>query len=353
MNITKLPSAVQAGFNPILVECLGSIGEVSKITLRVLDSYFNYIDVPLERTLWSGQGSFDISNILNKQLVRKVIQDTDRYFTDTLLAHAAYIISPVNYNFTILNAVKQFGEPTDMSSLQGSFLTQAKVLKKYDGYPLSISVLGFPEETFVNDFEQDEVVIPYRHFNLKINEPTDELVISNQSLYSTLVDNNEDFIVDNGERYIIVKDIKEGTVLSKTLIKGECLYKNPFYVRWVNTTGGYEHFMFFWNQKTSLDLKKVETVQKYYLDSATIDNNTEILNIEASKTITFGASNLTKDEFDLVSGIVLTPYVEFFNTTKQSWERIYQAKVTGNDSTNDTVKSIEFECDFNNILMQV
>lgn len=106
------------------------------------------------------------------------------------------------------------------------------------------------------------------------------------------------------------------------LFEENCLPDFPVYLRWINRLGGYEYWMFSGRKTFRDDVKRGES---YRLgDGQRIDSTATRgeLPPTVDSTISCGAEQLDEDDFRLLKGIFLSPYVEKYNEERGLFERV-------------------------------
>lgn len=135
-----------------------------------------------------------------------------------------------------------------------------------------------------------------------------------------------------------------GTVVTESIViklDNECK-ENPIYLRWLNTLGGYDHFMFHFTNEVVYDTKDLGQFEKTYTNlSAKTINYTR--GKKAIKTIIAGAEGLSQNDYNgIFPDLFLSPNINIVTIggvetpvqiTEGSWSM----------NARDTMHSIEFE----------
>ena len=313
--ITKQPDVVHTAFNPVIFEVQTALSQVA------LDVRIGTEVVALNKEAFNGLAVFDISPILSKAFKDTGMIGNGTYWEDSYLA--------VNYNvklegqkiyFTAVNSVVQAGESSSLVAKQGSFLTKFDRLRFYPGYDRVLSVLGFNEANYFN-FEgesQRAVNISGKVYNFNLKE-SDYIAISNNTGVDEYLTTNDDVVItDNLGNPIVIIRGSAGLTIKRKYIDTCCIPQQPFYVRWVNTLGGRDYWMFSYRQYESNSIaERKEFIP--YADTSEVSSFTKTLSLKGKQAITAGAGNLNSNEHDALKDIIYSPRVEYYNEELMSW----------------------------------
>lgn len=290
----------------------------------------------LEATSYNGVMTFDVSPI-TRAWFNSVLEDVSLnaivvkdgalgvYWLQTKI-DSSNMISGAPYNqFVALNAVSQIGQSQDFISKVGKVLTTKQRLVYYDGYPLDYSILAGAAG----------VVTP--------NGTTEAYNVSRVYVLSGLLqlwdENGTPILTEDGEYiYIYGGDITEGAPIE---IVQRCVPIAPFYVRWINTQGGVDYWMFEWQQTRNIGVGNVDVAQHYVADTATASGNQRVLMLEATNRVQVGASALRKADFEALRMLPLSPLVEWWNEQTQSWVRLTVEEYDMSYGTRQALHDIE------------
>lgn len=108
---------------------------------------------------------------------------------------------------------------------------------------------------------------------------------------------------------------------------------NPFYIRWINQKGGWDTYMFEQHKKYT---QEVDRGDQYVLanprDPYASQTRGELAP-EFKNIVQAGAEQLDENDFNLLKGIALSPFVQRFNDSIGVWQRVL---VNDTDLTWDT-----------------
>lgn len=108
---------------------------------------------------------------------------------------------------------------------------------------------------------------------------------------------------------------------------------NPFYIRWINQKGGWDTYMFEQHKKYT---QEVDRGDQYVLANSRDPYASQTrgeLAPEFKNIVQAGAEQLDENDFNLLKGIALSPFVQRFNDSTGVWQRVL---VNDTDLTWDT-----------------
>lgn len=108
---------------------------------------------------------------------------------------------------------------------------------------------------------------------------------------------------------------------------------NPFYIRWINQKGGWDTYMFEQHKKYT---HEVDRGDQYVLANSGVPYASQTrgeLAPEFKNIVQAGAEQLDENDFNLLKGIALSPFVQRFNDSVGVWQRVL---VNDTDLTWDT-----------------
>lgn len=297
-TITQFPKSIQPAFNPILLKLTTTTVEESATIYVTINSkvytltkeFFNFVIV------------FDLSFLLRKHVSK----------TTPVVAYSINYASNT-YNFFALNAVKQIGESTDMSSIKGKFLTLMPFVRYYEGFTTQIVFYQFTGQNQIQYGSTSSINLPLGITALVATSYSSKITI-------TAVGKSES--IEN--------------VVS-------CVPENPFYVRWINQLGGLDYWMFGKRQGKALSVSNLKEYNPFFEDSASVNTNRKLLSRESSRIVEVGAEMIKDNEFDELIKILLSPDIEYYNGSKWVPISITNQEVTKTTSNAHHSIALEFE----------
>lgn len=109
---------------------------------------------------------------------------------------------------------------------------------------------------------------------------------------------------------------------------------NPFYIRWINQKGGWDTYMFEQHKKYT---QEVDRGDQYVLANSRDPYASQTrgeLAPEFKNIVQAGAEQLDENDFNLLKGIALSPFVQRLNDSTMVWQRVLVVNDT--DLTWDT-----------------
>lgn len=120
---------------------------------------------------------------------------------------------------------------------------------------------------------------------------------------------------------------------------------NPFYIRWINQKGGWDTYMFEQHKKYT---QEVDRGDQYVLANSRNPHASQTrgeLAPEFKNIVQAGAEQLDENDFNLLKGIALSPFVQRFNESKGIWQRVLvdDTDLTWDTKTPRNTVSYEFQ----------
>lgn len=120
---------------------------------------------------------------------------------------------------------------------------------------------------------------------------------------------------------------------------------NPFYIRWINQKGGWDTYMFEQHKKYT---QEVDRGDQYVLANSRDPYASQTrgeLAPEFKNIVQAGAEQLEENDFNLLKGIALSPFVQRFNNSIGAWQRVLvdDTDLTWDTKTPRNTVSYEFQ----------
>ncbi len=343
------------------------------IKFFVLDSKENII-ATLEKQARNSEASFDVAYILQKSIKEKqtllslrdekqnVITQETKAFEDDRNCVKFKIGWQIDDNAKHINNRTFFAvnsKPFDQkqeyitsnqnNTIEGKILTTGKLIK-YEGFPLCItcqSGLGGAQTlptTYYTTQRGIRMVGTLNltkanylaHTNGKITSFGNNIVIkgnNSQITYEGIF--NVELNKTDGNLFRL-----ENNNIFRQIEQKDCTIKNPYYLKWVNLEGGWQHFMFYFNQQLQ-HKKDGQEILKGYKEN-TFDLKRTAIGSEYERTLTIGAENLTKEQFNNLYSLLYSDFVYHYDVEKQQWEKVFIDNQSLTHSTNGTTFEVEF-----------
>lgn len=119
---------------------------------------------------------------------------------------------------------------------------------------------------------------------------------------------------------------------------------HPFYVRWVNTKGGWDYFMFACNQKQTNTLTKNDTYEPYVLYYGRYGVRSSY-NKAATKVVEVSTGTIDRATLESVLECVYSPLVQLYDEATSSWVEIQpktdKQEIMADQPTGEVMMSFE------------
>ena len=191
-TITQFPKSIQPAFNPILLKLTTTSEKSETIYVTINSKVYTLTKASFDNVV-----VFDLSFLLRKHVNK----------TTPVVAYSVNYMSNT-YNFSALNAVKQIGESTDMTSIKGKFLTLMPFVRHYEGFTTQIVFYQFTGQNQVQYSGYPPTDLPFGI--------TTALVPTSSASKITII------AAGNSESIECINS---------------CVPESPFYVRWINQIG--------------------------------------------------------------------------------------------------------------------
>lgn len=119
------------------------------------------------------------------------------------------------------------------------------------------------------------------------------------------------------------------------------LPENPFYVRWINRLSGYDNWMFGYRQFATKAVINQQSFAPSITDQQT-QTPREVYALSGLETVRVGAQGLSQTEYDVLSNLIYSPKIEWFNEESQSWIRLSVAGSNIERDNRNILSEVEF-----------
>lgn len=316
---------VHTAFNPAIIIGSPSTGETGdgELTVNIGDDEITKI-----KEYFNGQAVFDLSSLLKKKIVDQVIEvdaslntsSINKVYIDKMLFvkyHTeadAYATVWDNGTRCALNAVAQIGESSDKTGLIYKILNRFSEIKLYDGYPQNIyglTGIGGAEFRFIT-FD----TITKGKTTQPISVISSPLVFDDDPFIPKTVEFWNNGVKTDERKVIRITDFCQiSTGINETIPN------HPFYIRWINVLGGRDHWMFTKrNEQKKSEI--TESFKPYIQDQEQAGTFEETIAGNGGKAIVAGSGHITREDYEVLSDIVYSPKIEWYNETFQKWVQV-------------------------------
>lgn len=202
-------------------------------------------------------------------------------------------------------------------------------VKKYPGYPYYVTL-------FPRGFLGSPNVVTSIDVRVKLHEDVEKQFNISTQLNIPLVYEFEDADASEDEADYVKLRPSAGEYSSQArniIFVYTGVPCNPFYIRWINQKGGWDTYMFEQHKKYA---QEVDRGDQYVLANSRDPYASQTrgeLAPEFKNIVQAGAEQLDENDFNLLKGIALSPFVQRFNDTIGIWQRVL---VNDTDLTWDT-----------------
>lgn len=341
MYISNYPLPFAPAFNPIILQCQKE-GEEIGGTLPVIigDDESGFETINYYRDFLIGRTNFDISSVLRNYFNEELIELTEnsllRKFSKDRKLYVPYTVGSSTFKNIAINAVAQFRDPdTFFSQYIGKLLTKKTLIERYDGYPLDVTILAETEIRIsikMGDLTQWGSIEPMTVSRVNLNG------VESISEYDLLGTKKGDYVQTKMSDYIGVGDAHDFVAVTDT-----CIPDCPFYVRYINMLGGVDYVMFGFANTHEISISENKTYKKYIQDYSIASGNEFPYKKTSKHVVTVGKENISNADFDDLSYLPFSPYIQWYDEKVKSWKTINISKAENVKNSRSELQNIEFQ----------
>lgn len=252
-----------------------------------------------------GKASIDLSYIMRRAFVDVVNEDSYSNYDHNLFA-SGYIEDNGTHKafFYALNAVGQPGYYDSSQGFEGYAKLTGTPLTRYKGYPFRMTLRVGNKTldcfTKIGNSTEENIVVRYPVGNIDIPTSSDDRI-----------DGVEVDTFEEDTQFVASYPITEG-----------CVPAAPFYVRWINTSGGWDSWMFERREENE-DVEDVSNIQLYIADPT---DTQQTVSLNAARTVTVGEGLLSKEDYRTLAALPRSPRIQWYNEELQAWQTIVIAE---------------------------
>lgn len=228
---------------------------------------------------------------------------------------------------TVVNAVRQLGHD-DGSGITGfGPLTQTPMVR-YAGYPLAVTFQQIPYTGNIASLRTGNEI-----WTNHLPTPVGNVYVAGKG---------KDF-----DQLTITR--ADGTIVGDYRIETGCVPDRPFFVRWINTRGGWDYHMFERREERS-ETSDISNIQRVAADP----NDTQTtVSISAVETIIVGEGLLDRDAYLILAALARSPRIEWYNEEVKAWQVVVLAEdFSSSWNSRNAYGSVEFTFSLPRILTQ-
>lgn len=204
-----------------------------------------------------------------------------------------------------LNMSQQIGQDNnfavDKISLCKHIRTKFKKIKRYTGYERRVAFLCIPSAYGAGYGQANITIDGVDKGNITHIQGIRPLFLLDASVASSSIE-----IVNNS-----ISDSLQVEVLDAP--------EHPFYVRWINAMAGWDYWMFDCRYVKKRKTGSRKMVERYVTDMAATSGNKQTISLEVNEEVTVGASQISEDEFECISALLYSTFVQWYDESKGKW----------------------------------
>ena len=204
-----------------------------------------------------------------------------------------------------LNMSQQIGQNNNFSvdkiSLCKQIRTNLNRIKRYNGYERRVAFLCIP-----SDYGEG-----YGRVYITIDGVDKGYVTHHQGTYPL-------FLLDASVASSSI-EIVNNSISDSLQVEVLDAPEHPFYVRWVNALAGWDYWMFDCRYVKKRKTGSRKIVERYVTDMAATSGNKQTISLEVNEEVTVGASQISEDEFECISALLYSTFVQWYDESKGKW----------------------------------
>ena len=204
-----------------------------------------------------------------------------------------------------LNMSQQIGQDNNFSvdkiSSCKQIRTNFKKIKRYAGYERRVAFLCIPSDYGAG----------YGQANITIDGVDKGNVIHLRGMYPL-------YMLDASVANSSI-EIENNSIPDILLVEVVDVPEHPFYVRWVNALAGWDYWMFDCRYVKKRKVGSRKIVERYVTDMAAASGYKQTIGLEVDEEVTVGASQITEDEFECISALLYSTFVQWYDESKGKW----------------------------------
>lgn len=204
-----------------------------------------------------------------------------------------------------LNMSQQIGQDNNFSvdkiHLCKYIRTNLQKIKRYNGYERRVAFLCIPSAYGAGYGQANITIDGVGKGYVSHSEARFPLYLLDASVANSTIE-----IVNNS-----ISDSLQVEVLDAP--------EHPFYVRWINALAGWDYWMFDCRYVKKRKVGSRKMVERYVTDMAATSGNKQTISLEVSEEVTVGASQISENEFECISALLYSTFVQWYDESKGKW----------------------------------
>lgn len=232
-------------------------------------------------------------------------EDTSLTIYSNPLFVGAFANGDLTKHYYPLNMSQQIGQDNNFSvdkiSLCKQIRTNLSKIKRYTGYERRVAFLCIPTAYGAG----------YGQANIKIDGIDKGYVTHLQGMYPL-------YLLDASVANSSI-EIKNNSVADTLQVEVLDAPEHPFYVRWVNALAGWDYWMFDCRYVKKRKIGSRKIVERYIPDMVASSGNKQTIGLEVEEEVTVGASQITEEEFECISALLYSTFVQWYDESRGKW----------------------------------
>lgn len=274
-----------------------------------------------------GKATIDLSFIMRRTFFNTDSEENN--FEINMFAEATIISGDNRASFYALNAVTQPGYYSYSPFISEYAKLTNTPLTRFGNYPMTLTLMSSRNRILRHVWKANGAI----QLQDTLHYPVGNVVVQNFQRIDTI-----EVYVDGTTQLLASYPVAEG-----------CVPDAPFFVRWINASGGWDSWMFERREETD-DVEDVSNIQLYIADP--IDTQATV-SLSATRTVTVGEGLLSKEDYRALAAMPRSPRIEWYNEEPQGWHRIVIAdSFSSSWNSRNGFGSVEFTFAMPRILTQ-
>ena len=210
----------------------------------------------------------------------------------------------VSKSYYPLNMSQQIGQDNNFSvdkiALCKQIRTNFRKIKRYAGYERRVAFLCIPT-CYVGNIQANIKIDGVNKGYVTHFSGRDPLLLLDASNANSSIEIENNSIADTLQ--VEVSEVPE----------------HPFYVRWINALAGWDYWMFDCRYVKKRKISSRKTIEQYIPDMSVASGNRQTIGLEVEEEVTVGASQLTEEEYDNISALLYSTFVQWYDESRGKW----------------------------------
>lgn len=303
VTLTKDLTTICAGFGGMKITFSKGIGDTAQEVSAV------YGAMTYTASFYNNEAVIDLHGkgltLLYEEAIASYQVDTPLTIYTNRLLVGSFSNRDLSKHYYPLNMSQQIGQDNNFSVDKISSCKQIRTnltkIKRYTGYERRVAFLCIPQAYGAG----------YGQANIKIDGVGKGFVTHLQGMYPL-------FMLDASNANSSI-EIKNNSISDSLQVEVLDAPEHPFYVRWINAMAGWDYWMFDCRYVKKRKIGSRKTVERYIPDMAASSGNKQTIGLEVEEEVTVGASQITENEYENISALLFSTFVQWYDESKSKW----------------------------------